>query len=334
MIVPHLAAEAVIDPDAITPGGRGNGQDTDFPPVLPELAEFLATDFPEPVQLIGPIYNENIVHAAAAAGMGKTQLGVALAWQLVHGAALWHWDCPERRSVGFVDGEMPGRGLQDRFNMYPWREGRETLRVMNAVSWAGGLGLPHPNLSEQAWQDAFAGWAAELEVLIFDNVMSLVSVPGTSMASDEFWKPVYDFNLRMRAAGKTVIWLDHVNASGNVFGTKTKLWPADLAITLSHEGGNVGYSEGGVGHPKMAGCEFVMSFPKTRGQHGDDVAECELKLLMGRDGFATWTHAFTDEQKHLTACLLKENGMSIRQIAAEMGVPKSSVARWISQGEK
>lgn len=306
----------------------------DFPPVLPELQEFLGEAFPDPVQLVGPIYNENIVHIVAAPGTGKTQLAVALSWQMVHGASLWHWDCPERRSVLFVDGEMPGRILQSRFNMYSWREGRETLRVMNAVSWASRLGLPHPNLSELSWQDQFMLWGADSDVLIFDNVMSLVSVPGESMASDQFWKPVYDFNLRVRASGKTVIWLDHVNASGNVFGTKTKLWPADLAIKVSHMGLNLGYSEGANGTPQTDGCEFTLSFQKSRGLHGDDIAEFDLKLLQGRDGFATWSHAFTEEQQIISACKLKESGMSVRQISAEMGVPRSTIQRWISSVEK
>ncbi|HUF80025.1 MAG TPA: DnaB-like helicase N-terminal domain-containing protein, partial [Burkholderiales bacterium] len=184
----------------------------------PDVDQFLAIDFPPPDPLIGPIRCQQSVLCAAAPGVGKTHLLTGMANALLNGADFMHWRVPAPRSVLFIDGELPGSELQARLRAYRWPRGGPEFRIVNATNWVSSCGLSHPNIADLAWQARVNEWAQGVDVVMLDNVMSLLSVPGVSMSEDTFWKPAHDFTLRQRAAGRTVIWADHLNAQGKVFG--------------------------------------------------------------------------------------------------------------------
>ena len=195
---------------------------------------------------------------------------------------------------------------------------------MNAINWVAELGLPHPNLADAKWQEVIDRWAEGADLILVDNVMSLFSVPGVSMGSDEFWKPAYDWSLRQRAAGRTVVFFDHTNSQGEVFGTKTKRWNADLCLTL----------ETPKEHSPADGCLFHILFDKVRGVHGDLVKPFEAQLTTDSNGKAVWKYEELEEVQAAKALELEALGMAQRQIAEELGMSLGSVNRLLKRARK
>ena len=107
----------------------------------PELEDYLAEDFPESRQLLGPIHNESVIIGAGPPGCGKTNFAIAVSHAICAGRDLLGWHSPDKHSVLYVDGEMSGRQLQDRLNLYDFPDDREPLHIVNAITWAAGQGL-------------------------------------------------------------------------------------------------------------------------------------------------------------------------------------------------
>ena len=300
------------------PGTSGNFAGTDIVPEPPELDQFLLEVYPKPRHIIGPIHSEHIVIAAGGPGTGKTNLAVKLAHAITSGRSFLGWHTPQQSSVLYVDGEMSGRQLQDRFKLYEWPNDRSPLKVVNAISWGASKGMSQPNLSEPEWQDHLCQWANDGDVVLLDNVMSLVNVPGISFASDEFWRTVTPLNLRLRAKGCTVIWFDHTNADGMPFGTRTKQWLADLVFTLNTNEKTANFEE-------TPGVAFTLMFKKVRGAKGPEHRDLDIEMTIDDQGKAIWCQTTRRQAEQDIAAELRAQGMTQRQVAAEMDISLGKV---------
>lgn len=284
----------------------------------PELRDFLAEEYPEQKQVIGPVNSGFVTLCAGGPGVGKTNLSTAISYSLVSRCNLATWAVPENCPVLYVDGEMSGRQLQDRLALYDFPEDREPLRIVNAISWGAQRGMPHPNFAEKQWQDTLCKWAPDGSVVILDNVMSLVNVPGVSFSSDEFWRSVNPLNLALRAKGCAVIWFDHTNADGRPFGTRTKEWHADLVFTLEMNEKTPLYED-------RPGCAFTLSFKKVRGAKGPEHRDIDLEMTVNERGKAVWRSELRKVAEQEWAAELQASGLRQRQIAAEMGISVGKV---------
>lgn len=293
----------------------------------PELEDFLAEEFPKSRQLLGPIHNESVIIGAGGPGSGKTNLALAISHALCAGHNFLGWHAPDKRSVLFIDGEMSGRQLQDRLHLYSFPDDREPLHIVNAISWAPSQGLEHPNLADPHWQTAVCEWASGRDLVMLDNVVSLVNVPGLSFSSDEFWRAVMPLNLRLRAMGCTVIWWDHVNAEGRPFGTRTKEWGADLVFTLKENERSVFYDD-------CPGVAFTLSFRKVRGAKGREHQDIDCEMRPDESGKAVWTWRATKVAEIDQAVELRATGMPQRGIAQVMGVSLGKVNKLLKTAKE
>ena len=290
----------------------------------PDVGQFLAIDFPSPEPLFGPVRCQQSVLCAAAPGVGKTHLLIGIANALLNGTDFMHWHVPKARSVLFIDGELPGSELQTRLRAYRWPRVGPEFRIVNATNWVSSCGLSHPNIADPEWQARVNEWAQGMDVIMLDNVMSLLSVPGVSMSDDTFWKPAHDFTLRQRAAGRTVIWADHLNAQGKVFGTKTKEWAVDVVFTL----------EKPPDHVATDGAVFTVTFTKTRGLYGKEVAPFEARLMTGPDGMPFWSYRQAEDSLREKAWEHARAGMTQRGIVAEMGISLGKVNKLLKEARE
>lgn len=312
----------------------------------PLVADFLAEVYPEREQMIGPAKRDSLFLIAAPAGVGKTQMGLAVANALTTGVRWCHWEVPKPRAVLYVDGEMSGRDMQDRLRAYPKIGMQAPMRIFNAITWGASQGLEHPNLADPKWRALLLRWAAQVDLVVLDNVMSLVSIPGVSMSSDEFWRPMYDLGLALRAAGKSTITFDHTNSGGEVFGTKTKTWNADLAAVLgpispesdwgkSLKSGVHGASknEGSV-NTDPPGTAFTMMFTKQRGVQSQDVAPCEVRMVRGMHGESVWQSRWKEEGQIAQVVEMLKEGMTQREISTEMNLSVGKVNKLAQAAKK
>lgn len=298
--------------------------EADTIPSPPDVDEFLCEDFPPSEQIIGPIKTGHIVIGAAPAGAGKTNFALALGAAVANGRGLMHWDVPKPRSVLLVDGELPGRELQQRLKSIYWRDNRAPFYVVNAMSWASKHGIPQPNLADPGWQDWIVEAAAGREMVMLDNVMSLVNVPGVSFSSDEFWRAVNPLNLRLRAQGCATLWLDHTNDQGTIFGTKTKTWHADLVFTLKPPSDSL--------ESDLEGrCLFTLAFTKVRGSRGTYHRATEVTMTMDAGGLMDWQGEPSALAEREQAHDLQAQGMKQRGIAEVMGISVGKVNKLLKR---
>ena len=296
-------------------------------PPPPTAREFLEVEFPPIEPLLGPITTQQLVMLYAPPGVGKTMFALAIAHALADCQSFLGWTAARAARVLYVDGEMAGEEMQGRLTL----AGLETLYVANLANWAAANGYGPINLAESAGQDVVRVWAemVDADVVVLDNLMSLAWVDGLSMNSDEFWQPVRRFAMELRAVGRTVIVVDHTNAAGEIFGTKTKLWHANLGMKLVPMAGEDDSDGLDLSVPRA---RFRLCFSKVRGtgNSGQKVGHetAEKVVTVGRVGHP-WDYQIGKAEQKKQAREMKANGLSIRDIAEELGAAKSTVARWV-----
>ena len=124
--------------------------------------------------------------------------------------------------------------------------------------------------------------------------------------------------------------MDHSNAAGNVFGTKTKLFNCDLVLKLVLPDD----------HDPEEGCRFIVEYQKHRALRGEIVRSFTAWMeenpvtLANILGGTTWGSSWTTDARQKEVWELSLSHKSVREIAKEVGVPKSTVARWIAAGKR
>lgn len=290
----------------------------------PELEDFLALDFPPDKPILGPFSSNQVNMIAGATGIGKTHLAIAIAGAATSGRNLMSWESHGHVPTLLIDGEMAGRQMQTRFAAHRIRDDREPLHIVNAINWCADADLSHPNLADAGWHDIIAQWAPKPGLVILDNVMSLVNVPGVSLNSDEFWRAVMPLNLRLRAMGCCVIWCDHLNSQNLVFGTKTKEWNLDLVFTLTENEITPEYED-------KPGTAFTMTFTKVRSERGPEHQTVDVEMQTDDSGAIIWTQKSRKKAEQEKAAELQARGLTQRQIAAELGCSVGKVNKLLRQ---
>jgi DNA-directed RNA polymerase specialized sigma24 family protein len=82
------------------------------------------------------------------------------------------------------------------------------------------------------------------------------------------------------------------------------------------------------------GARFEVHLTKARGVHGADAEPYEAWLQSDADGRQQWTFRNVGAIKVEQARAMKREGLTIRDIAAELGVSKSTAQRWIARPQE
>lgn len=177
----------------------------------PKLS-IMAMQFPVIEPLVGPITSSMVLMLAGEAGVGKSLWLLECMAHLAAGRLFGYWDCETPRRVLYIDGEMPGAIIQQRLRNLP---DTDNLRLM--------FGRDAPDMSAHDDRQRLMDHAEQFDVVVFDTVSSLISPQGDiGPFQPEYWLQVTPFNDMLANMGKTVIWVDHLNKQGQVFGTNLK----------------------------------------------------------------------------------------------------------------
>lgn len=171
-------------------------------------------------QLCGPLYSACVLMMAGVAGVGKSLFALQLAACIAAGNNLQGWYTPKARQVLYVDGEMAPQYMQNRIETIPESDNLklihlDSMRRLNAFV----------DFSNEQWRDWFVRDEIldQFDVFFFDTVSSLVlSHSEGAMFSPEYWLQLESFHQQFRSRGKTVVWVDNLNKSGEIFGTAVK----------------------------------------------------------------------------------------------------------------
>ena len=286
------------------------------------LHDLQAKAIPEREMLLSPIIPaKGLIMAFAQRGVGKTFLGLNIAYAVASGGKFLRWHAAQARSVLYVDGEMPARALQDRVEMLTkncdkYLPTSEHFRFLALDMQELGVGL---NLALPEDQAAVERHLGDAEFVVFDNLSTLVS--GGRENDAESWDSMQAWLLRLRRMGKTVLLIHHAGRGENARGTSKREDVLDTVISLKRP----------ENYQPSEGARFEVHLTKARGVFGEGAQPFEAKLEE-RDGIPVWVTGEIVDPELLQVMEMTEGNMSIRDIGAEVGISKSKVQRLQAQG--
>lgn len=288
------------------------------------LSDFLAMEITPQEAILEPWLNTkslNMLHAKR--GVGKTYVGLSIAYAVATGTNYLKWKAPKPRKVVYLDGEMSSYTLQSR------------LKAISAATCCephlrGNLSIftpdlqdgPIPDFADPKWHDSVRDFIGDAELVIVDNLSCLVRSGGPENDADS-WNVLADWALKLRRQGVSVLFMHHSGKSGQQRGTSRKEDILNVVINLKHP---AEYS------PEM-GATFEVHFEKGRELFGEQTKAFVAKLFSDED-IHKWE--ITDiEESHYEQVVMKTNlGLSPGEIAAEIGLTKSTISRHQKRGRE
>jgi hypothetical protein len=250
----------------------------------------------------------------AQRGVGKTHVGIGAAFAVATGTSFLRWKAERPRKVLYVDGEMPAKALQDRINALVEASGGiepENLRFLAMDMQELGVSV---NLAKPEDQAAVEAQLHGAELVVFDNLSTLVSAGRENDA--ESWDEMQSWLLRLRRKGVSALLIHHAGRGGNARGTSKREDVLDTVISLRHPDDYI----------PSEGAHFEVHLTKARGIYGDDALPFEAKLETV-NGHAIWTTRALPDAEAEQVLDMSQARMSVRDIASEIGISKSKVAR-------
>jgi putative DNA primase/helicase len=248
-------------------------------------------------------------------GTGKTYTMLTAAYAVASGGRVLKWTAPKPRKVLYVDGEMPVEVSKERMATIVAGADKEPpaddyFRMILADQQAD----PLPDLATPEGQAAFEPYLKDTEVIFIDSLTTLA--PSAKENDAESWLPIQQWALRLRREGRTVIFIHHAGKGGTQRGTSRREDVLDLSIHLQHPSD----------YSPEEGARFEVHFDKTRGLTGSAVRSFEAKLVV-REGNAEWQIKDLGDVLVTRAAALFSEGMTVRDVAEELKVSKSSAQR-------
>jgi putative DNA primase/helicase len=122
--------------------------------------------------------------------------------------------------------------------------------------------------------------------------------------------------LALRRRGISVLFIHHAGKGGAQRGTSKREDVLDTVVSLIHPND----------YQPDQGARFEVHFEKLRGFVGDEAKAFEARLEV-RDGQAIWTMRDLEDVTLALAAEMFNDGMSVRDVATDLGISKSAAAR-------
>lgn len=286
-------------------------------PVVLDARDLLEREFPPRKLLLSPWLPERgLAMIVAARGIGKTWTALNVAVAVGTGGSFLGWSAPAERRVLYLDGEMPASALQERFmtilagteRMMP----AENFRLLAADLQERGI----PSLASAEGQAFLDHEARSADLIILDNIATLCGTSDENVSDS--WRPVQEWALRQRAAGRSVLFVHHAGKNGGQRGTSAREDVLDSVVNLTRP----------FDYEASQGARFEVHYGKSRGFFGADAEPFEVRF----DG-TTWVMMPVQRGEDGEALkAMQKTGMSVREIAERTGLSKSSVSRKLKGG--
>ncbi len=130
------------------------------------------------------------------------------------------------------------------------------------------------------------------------------------------WSPIQQWLLRLRRRGLSVLIVHHAGKRGEQRGTSRREDVLDTSISLRRP----------ADYAPTEGARFEVHIEKGRGIHGAQARPFEARLAIV-DGRTVWTMKEIEDVERARVAALLAAGMSLRDIAEETGLARSTVHR-------
>ena len=308
-------------PKATTAKGKQpTKEQSEIPPLKPVVLEdFMATKFPPRELILSPwLPEKGLAMLYANRGVGKTWVGLNIAWAIATGGSFLKWQATKPRKVLIVDGEMPANVLQERLAGVIAAHGkappiRDAVRIIaNDLEEFGIPDLATPD--GQAILDKALG---DADVIILDNLSTLLR-SGRENES-ESWAVFQGWLLAKRRQGRAILMIHHAGKGGQQRGTSKREDVLDTVVNLKRPSD----------YEATEGARFEVHYEKSRGFSGDGAESFEAALVDG-----AWIVKSLSDEKEVQVLRLKAEGLTQREIAQEVGLSLSKVNRIIKKAEE
>lgn len=281
-----------------------------------DIGTLLSMQFPPREFVLDPIIpDRGLSMLYAPRGIGKTFLGLSIGYAVASGGQIMKWPAPKPRRVLLVDGEMPSETLKERLAKIAQGSNAEIVnedffRILAADYQELGL----PDFSKPAGQEELEPFLEGVELLILDNHSTLFRSGKEN--EGESWLPVQQWLLGLRRRGIAVLLIHHAGKGGNQRGTSRREDVLDTVIALRRP----------TDYEPDQGARFELHFEKSRGFSGEDAAPLDVRLIV-EDNICKWSWQPLIDAKDSIVEKMIRDGMSVRDIAEETGMSKSTVHR-------
>ena len=300
----------------------------DEEPLATPLGELLAQDLP-PRRWIaeGLIQDRDVVMVHSWRGVGKTLFIYGLAYAVSSGTPFLRHHVSKPAPVLVCDGEMPREDIQRRFAAIVEAaeiKSQAPLLILSSDMLAVGQWLPSLTTPEgqRIVERNLARLGDAPRVLILDSLSTLChsETPENDAAS---WDEMQAWLLKLRRQGVTILFCHHDSKASSQRGTSKREDILSQVVQLLRP----------KDYTPDQGARFEVHFTKARGVHGADAAPYEAWLAADAQGRQQWTVRELGAIKVGQARELAQAGLSVRDIAKELGVGKSTAQRWLAKAK-
>ena len=281
-----------------------------------DIGAFLSMDIPPREMVLAPVLpSQGLAMLYAARGVGKTFVGLGMAYAVATGGAFFRWQAPAPRRVLYIDGEMPARAMQERLAQIVQGSEKEPpstdfLRVITPDLQPDGI----PDISSTEGQAAIEDYLEGVSLVIVDNLSTLCRYGRENEA--ESWEPMQEWLLSLRRRGISVLLVHHAGKGGAQRGTSKREDCLDTVICLKRP----------PDYRAEDGARFEVHLEKARGVIGEDAKPFEARLEV-RDNAAVWTTRDIEDRELEQVIELTRAGLTVRDIEKETDISKSKVSR-------
>lgn len=277
------------------------------------IEEFLAMDIPPRENILAPvIQTQSLSMIFAKRGVGKTHIALGVGYAIASGGEFLKWKATKARRVLYIDGEMPAHAMQERLAEIVKQSDAEADPGFFQLLTPDMQKMGMPDISTKEGQDEIEPFVKDADVIIVDNISTLARTGKENEA--EGWLPLQGWALNMRSRSKSVIFVHHAGKGGQQRGTSRREDVLDLVIELRHP----------IDYRTEEGARFEVHFTKARHLVGTDAKPFEAKLITGG-----WSFMDIEDVEMKKVLDLKADGLSVREIAEETGISKSTVQRML-----
>lgn len=289
-----------------------------------DVHDMIERNFPPLEHLLTPWLTEKcLVMVHAWRGIGKTHVALNVAYAVSSAGTFLGWKAPRARKVVYVDGEMPGRLLQERLV--------EIAKSADATPPKGNFKIITPELQDCAMPDLATEdgqyWLdqqieEDTALIVLDNLSCLVRRGGAENDA-ESWLMVSEWALRHRRAGRSIIFIHHSGKGGAQRGTSKREDLLDVVINLRRP----------IDSSQQDGAIFEVHYEKARSFYGEEVAPFEARLTLDPNGRQVWALREMENVTHQRIVELWELNLSVTDITHEVDRHKSNVTRCLNKAQ-
>lgn len=283
--------------------------------------DFKRLKLPKRHMLLYPWMPEGSINMVFAdRGIGKTFFSLSCALALANGEEFLCYKAEHPVPVLYLDGEMQGTSIQER--LHKLSKGNETKAPLTLYT-PDCQDLDYiPDLGTENGRDEINELieATSPKVIFIDNISTFDRTGNENEA--ESWSPIQAWAIQHRKAGRSLIFIHHANKEGKQRGSHKKEDVMDAVIRLKRPDDHIQ----GEGDTKM-----MVQYTKARHLSGDQAQDIEATLCSD-DEYLKWEWEQGDILYHKAVQMLKD-GVSMRDIAEEMNLGKSTIHRWKTKAQ-